>query len=562
MVNNKVLLSIFLCLLLLGMGIRSVDLWRPVDGRVRTAWRECDIAAVARNYYREGMNILYPRIDWRGNGPGFAEMEFPILSWLMAVGYHITGIQEIIGRLINYVLSLMTIVVFFFLSRRTLSGVGIVGAVHFFVLSPLAVRVSNSLQPEGLMFFAYILGAFAFIKWIEENKANYLWLSATATSIAVLSKATSAHIGLFYLMVIIDRKGWKYLFKPKMLIFAAVSLLPALSWYIHAHTFWLDYGNSLGVSNEYHWIGMDLLLSPAFLKGVAFLELKYVFMPAGVFVAMFGLYDGYRDRCIRYMLYWVIAIAIFYFLIARTSGDRWAFYYHIISIPPAAILFGRGIISITKNLSDKFSVYLLIFSTFPIGLILFNYIFQLFNPIGLKEILVTIFLSALTIFFALFATYRPKLSSLNIYHNIFSKQFISLLLSLLITATFIQLAFRTGKAFYPRRYQKLYSCANSFINRIPINSLILATGGSCVDKYGKQVAYNASYFFYWLDRKGYNICQQELSIERLNSYREKVDYLVLEKNSFRFNPNLENRLAQNFELIEECSEAYLFKFQQ
>jgi hypothetical protein len=65
---------IFFALFFLGAWIRSLDVWRPVDGRIRESWRECDYAAVARNFYREGMDILYPRIDWRGDGPGYAEM--------------------------------------------------------------------------------------------------------------------------------------------------------------------------------------------------------------------------------------------------------------------------------------------------------------------------------------------------------------------------------------------------------------------------------------------------------------------------------------------------------
>jgi len=89
---------VFLALFFLGAWIRSLDVWRPVDGRVRESWRECDYAAVARNFYREGMNILYPRIDWRGDGPGYAEMEFPVIPWTMAALYKIFGYQEVLGR--------------------------------------------------------------------------------------------------------------------------------------------------------------------------------------------------------------------------------------------------------------------------------------------------------------------------------------------------------------------------------------------------------------------------------------------------------------------------------
>jgi len=68
----------FLCLFLLGAGIRALDVWRPIDGSINPPWREADIASIARNYYREDMNLFSPRIDWRGDGPGYVEMEFPI----------------------------------------------------------------------------------------------------------------------------------------------------------------------------------------------------------------------------------------------------------------------------------------------------------------------------------------------------------------------------------------------------------------------------------------------------------------------------------------------------
>ena len=43
------------------------------------------------NYYREDMNLLKPKIDWRGDGPGYTEMEFPIYPWLIAGFYKIFG---------------------------------------------------------------------------------------------------------------------------------------------------------------------------------------------------------------------------------------------------------------------------------------------------------------------------------------------------------------------------------------------------------------------------------------------------------------------------------------
>ena len=69
--------------------LRMADAFRPIN---QASWRECDMGAVARNFYREGMNPLYPRIDWRGDGLGYAEMELPVLPCLKAVTYEFTGV--------------------------------------------------------------------------------------------------------------------------------------------------------------------------------------------------------------------------------------------------------------------------------------------------------------------------------------------------------------------------------------------------------------------------------------------------------------------------------------
>src|SRR5690242_5171455 len=107
--------------LALGLVLRGVDVWRPMDGTIRESWRESDMAAVARNFAREGMDIRYPRIDWRGTGPGFAEMEFPLSSWLTAVGYRVFGVHEEIGRILSFVFNAAGAVVFALIAVELLS---------------------------------------------------------------------------------------------------------------------------------------------------------------------------------------------------------------------------------------------------------------------------------------------------------------------------------------------------------------------------------------------------------------------------------------------------------
>ena len=104
-------------LFLLGAAVRTILLPRPVD---QPSSRECDLAGIARNYYREGMNLFYPRIDWRGNSPGYGEMESPIYPWIMAALYQVFGCHEVIGRVLSYVASVLGLVIFFWLAQEVL----------------------------------------------------------------------------------------------------------------------------------------------------------------------------------------------------------------------------------------------------------------------------------------------------------------------------------------------------------------------------------------------------------------------------------------------------------
>jgi hypothetical protein len=76
---NPILFGLFV----LGAVLRTLDIGQPIGVDDLLSWRETDIGGIARNFYREGMNLFYPRIDWRGDGPGYVEMEFPLYPWFL-----------------------------------------------------------------------------------------------------------------------------------------------------------------------------------------------------------------------------------------------------------------------------------------------------------------------------------------------------------------------------------------------------------------------------------------------------------------------------------------------
>ena len=105
-----------------------------------------------------------------------------------------------------------------------------------------------------------------------------------------------------------------------------------------------------------------------------------------------------------------------------------------------------------------------------------------------------------------------------------------------------------------------YECARAFAPYIPENVLILASGASCRDEEGHLHAYNASYMFYWLDRKGFNICLEEQSVGVIKSLVKRgARYFVAERWTLDSQPGFESDLRKEFKLIKECKEAVLFE---
>ena len=496
-------LILWILLFAAGAGLRILDVGRPADGRVRESWRECDYAAVARNFAREGMNILSPRIDWRGDGPGFAEMEFPALPWAMAALDKAFGYSESSGRWLMFAASLLTLLVFFALARSVLPAAGALAASAVFVLSPLVIRVSNSLQPEALMLLFEVLAVYAFLRWLDEDTWGWYALALFSIAAAVLSKAPAVHLGILFLLLLLGRKGFAAFRRLRVWAFGALSLLPAALWYLHAHRFWVQYGNSLGVSNEYHWIGPDLLAHPRILLklllNLARLDIGLVWTPVGLAAAAYALILLRKQPAVRLGAAWIAAVAAYYLVAVRTLGDTWAAYYHVASAPAAALLIGAGAAGFLAFCRRRGSGAL--------------------SP-------------------AAWSVAALGLTAILAFEGVM-----------------------VVRDLHPARFEGLYSCARSFQPLIPEGVLIVASGGASRDDTGKPVAYNASYMFFWLDRKGFSIPSDRYSLEAAEALvRRGARYFVLEKETLKDAARFLEDVKSRAVLLAECPEAYLFRF--
>lgn len=501
---------IWIIIFLIGAGARSTELFHAVDTE---SWRESDVSTIAKNFYQKNTDIFHPQIAWDGSGPGYTESEFQIYSYLIATSYKVFGFWEPTGRIISFIFSLATMLVFFRLCRYLFEEKAALFSSLFFAISPILLVISNSIQPESVMFFFYVCSGYAFIRWLNDQSKKYYIILIITTALALLCKITAANIGLMFIIMIMYKKSWKFLFTPKVLILGVLSVLPSVFWYIYGNRFYVLYGNSLGLSNEYAWVGPDIFTNKHFIIGIIQNEIFNVWTLAGPVIIALALVftnNWIKKENTILALSWLASAVVFYILAMRTTADEWGYYYHIFSIPAVSLLLGGAVIALwdkySPAINSKAATLINKFSLTKGRLVL-----------GGLALLVCLFVFSSFKYF-----YRIKAS-----------------------------VFQTSD---------FYQCKDSLVKLIPPGSLVLANGGLKGDKLGHPKAYNDSYFFYWIDRKGYNITIEDLSVKNILAFRDKgAGFFIAEERTIGKVPGLVADLKQNFEVIFECNGCTLFK---
>lgn len=547
-----------LLIFLLGALLRADGLLRPLD---QPSWRDCDVAAVARNFFREGMDITHPRIDWRRDGPGFAEMEFPLFPWLVACGYHAAGRPEpiLLARGLAWLMSLGTLTTFFLLARRWLAPPAARVAELGFALAPLVAGTATSLQPEGLMLWAYLATPLLFDRWLDRPSPGRWCAAAGVLALAVLAKLPAAHLGLLLSGMLWERWGWSAWRRRDVWLLGIAGLLPAALWYYHAHQLWLQYGNSLGVSNETHWAGADLLRYPQFAAGIVRLELYRVWMPVGIVLGSLGLVVTSNAPARRFIVFWLVSIGLYYLAAGRTTGDDWADYYHIVAAAPAALLIGLGwevLWSITLEAACcPLAAGLACAAPLAAGLV------------GERGRWVPL-LAMLAVGAGIWA--RLRIAGERFGSTADTSRLRLPGVGWLPGAAFyvlLVLAVQLGTCLAARRPppgpSPLYRCAEEFRSLVAGPGLLVASGGTSVDETGRPVAYDASYFFYWLDRFGFTVPLEAQSLETLAELHERgARWFVAERAAVRQAPGFEAALQGRYRLMAACDEAWIFSLDE
>ena len=234
-------------ILLFALLIRLFHINFPISGL--HAWRQADTGAIARNFYENRYNILYPQIDWRGNTQGYVESEFQLYPYLVSILYFVFGMNDMWGRLLSVIFSVFTIYGLYVLTKKILSERIALWSAFIYTIIPLNIYYSRAFMPESMMLMCIVYGIYFFYEWIENEKSKYLIYSCIFISLSILLKIPTLYIGLPLVYLAFSKYRIKFLTNTKLLVicntrFAPgyIMVLPCTQFIITNRTFFWNMG--------------------------------------------------------------------------------------------------------------------------------------------------------------------------------------------------------------------------------------------------------------------------------------------------------------------------------
>jgi 4-amino-4-deoxy-L-arabinose transferase-like glycosyltransferase len=466
-------------------------------------------------------------------------------------------------------------VVFCRLALKVLPERAAIISAIFFVTSHLVTQVATAIQPESLMLLLYLLAVYYFVDWYEGQSWISYSLAMISFASAMLVKSPAAHLAIFFLLWALHKDRVKAFRRPSLYLFAILSFAPVFVWYAHAASLWHQFHNSMGVSNEDHWFGLDILRRPKVFANLAAIDVVLVCGVGGAIIAVVSLARNRLKTAVNQLaFYWWVAICIYLLVIIRTAGAYWASYYHVIAIPPTALLFGAGIyqLRVRGTATWKWSLISCSITAAFLSLSLSRFgerdvthlpgvvqdLVAAHSPLAELVVLSVLSMGATVLCLLL----GPSATSARPRSRTVIDRFTPLLVASCFTYFFVslQLLLGTWKTFGSRSPQ--FISAESLKAGIAPNTLIVASGGPCSDPGGHRVASNAPNVFYWLDRKGFTTCEGQESISQLKSMaKHGARYFIANKLSLIEQPGFESELRNSFSLLADGDTLLLFNLQ-
>jgi 4-amino-4-deoxy-L-arabinose transferase-like glycosyltransferase len=338
---------------ILAVAIRLIAVDQPYMDN--WSWRQSDVAAIARNYLRNGFHFACPQIDWAGDQPGYVGTEFPLLPFIAALAYKMVRVHEWIGRIEGVLFFALALPFFFLLVRDAFGATAAIWALIFYSFAPLGIFTSREFMPDVPSLSLAITGLYVFARWLDSRRLTILLASAFCISLSILLKATSVVIGVPIAYLAFQRFRFSVFQHLPLWLCAAIALLPSLCWYGHAATLAQNFyphhffgaGGIRIMDASWYWRIVKQIMSASLTPVLSVLSI------AGAILVR-------RNLRARFLYCWLGAMLLFLVVAGYGSRHQW---YQLPLVPIAAAFAGAACAVAARKLAEPplkvgFSIWL------------------------------------------------------------------------------------------------------------------------------------------------------------------------------------------------------------
>lgn len=311
------------------------------------SWRQADTAAVARNYVKNGIDLLHPIYDdisstqsGLDNPNGYRMVEFPIYNAVVAVLFKSNTLPlEVWGRLVSIFSSLGSLIFLYLIVKKHSDYLTAIFAAFFFAFIPYNIFFSRTILPEPSMTFAF-LGAICFFdKFLEEQKKSrkiiYFFLSAVFSSAALLIKIMAIFFLLPIFYLAFKKFKLKIFIRPELWLYSIITFVPIILWRL-----WIsNFPEGIPASS---WLlnGGNIRFKGAFFRWIIAERLGKLILAYGGFVLFFLgiILKPFKKN----IFFYTFLLSSIIYVVVFARGNVQHDYYQIPIIPSLAIFMALG----------------------------------------------------------------------------------------------------------------------------------------------------------------------------------------------------------------------------
>jgi len=322
------------------------------------SYRQADTAAVARNFVKDGYNILFPQSDsftalsetQIPNPNRYFINEFPLYNSIVALIYQLKGINTIYARLVSIIFATIGVFFLYLVGKKLFSTKVATLAALFYAIIPYNIYYGRVIMPDPAFICFSIVSFYLLLLFVDKPNFVRGVLFSLIYATALLVKPYAVFLFIPFIYWVIVNHGFSLFKKPMFYLAPIISVIPLLLWRHHAslHPEGIFYSSWL--LNKY-----DIRFTGAFFRWLIFDRMnRLIFATGGFVLFFFGLVPSIRTKKGWLIIFWLISVLTYFTIFA--AGNVTHDYYQLPIMPVGALLVSLGffeMIDLGKNIFQK-----------------------------------------------------------------------------------------------------------------------------------------------------------------------------------------------------------------